>query len=159
MKTVIVKTRETRRAWHVIDASDAPLGRLASAAAMLLMGKTKPCFSPHQDHGDNVIVINAERLQVTGKKLSKKTYFRHSTYPGGGRVRTLKEQMQRDPRRVIIHAVSGMVSKKTKLGRAMLRKLHVYPGASHPHAAQKPEPYPLCRNGSAVPEASRTGTF
>ena len=139
MKTVVVNEKSITRAWYLVDATDIPLGRLASNIARLLTGKHKPAFAPNQDHGDNIVVVNAEKVKLTGNKINTKQYFRHSTYPGGGKTRSLKEQMQRDPAWVVNNAVRGMIDRKTVLGRAMLRKLHVYAGDSHPHAAQKPQ--------------------
>jgi large subunit ribosomal protein L13 len=141
MKTVVVKPHEIERQWRLIDASETTLGRLSSVVASLLIGKTKPSYSPNQDHGDNVVVINAAKVKLSGDKFSKKTYFRHSGYPGAGKRRTVAEQMSRDPRQVVIRAVRGMMPRNTKLGRAMLTKLHVYNGEEHPHAAQAPEPF------------------
>ncbi len=143
MKTIVMNPKDIERAWYVIDAAGVPLGRLASAVASLLTGKGKPAYSPNQDHGDNVIVINADKVRLTGRKLEQKVYFRHSGYPGGGKQRTLRDQMERDPTWVVQHAVRGMVPRKTPRGRAILRKLHVYKGENHPHTAQRPQPYSL----------------
>jgi large subunit ribosomal protein L13 len=140
MKTVVLDTKNITRAWHLVDATGVPLGRLASNVACLLIGKHKPSFAPNQDHGDYVVVINAEKVKLTGNKINTETFFRHSRYPGGGKFRTLKEQMQRDPAWVVNTAVRGMVNRKTVLGRNMLRKLHVYRDGTHPHAAQNPQP-------------------
>jgi large subunit ribosomal protein L13 len=138
MKTVVVNTSTISREWYVVDATNKVVGRLASTIAHMLIGKNKVAFSPNQDHGDNIIVINADKAKMTGKKAELKTYFRHSTYPGGKRERPYKKQMQLDSTKVIIHAVHGMVPK-TKLGRAIMKKLHVYKAATHPHASQKPK--------------------
>ncbi|MFP4012620.1 MAG: 50S ribosomal protein L13 [Chitinispirillaceae bacterium] len=138
MKTVVVDTKSIKRDWYVVDASEQTLGRLASKAASVLMGKGKPAFSPNQDHGDYLIIVNADKVKLTGKKPETKTYFRHSRYPGGGKFRSFREQMERDSSQVIIHAIHGMISKNA-LGRAMMKKLHVYTGASHPHEAQQPK--------------------
>jgi large subunit ribosomal protein L13 len=146
MKTVVVSPKESNRAWLVVDASDTTLGRLASAVAQLLMGKGKAAFSPHQDHGDNVIVVNAEKLRLSGKKFAQKNYFHHTPYPGGSKFRTAREQMDRDPTKVIVHAVRGMVPHDGPLGINMLKKLHVYAGETHPHTAQKPLVHSLRRN-------------
>jgi len=135
--------KEIERGWYVVDADGVPLGRLASTVASLLIGKGKPSYSPNQDHGDNVVIVNAEKVRLTGRKLEQKTYFRHSGYPGGGKTRTAQEQMQRDPTWVVRHAVRGMVPRNTPRGRAILKKLHVYAGESHPHTAQRPQAYSL----------------
>lgn len=138
MKTVVVDTKSIERDWYVVDASEQTLGRLASKAASVLMGKGKPAYSPNQDHGDYLIIVNADKVKLTGKKPETKTYFRHSRYPGGGKFRSFREQMERDSSQVIIHAIHGMISKNA-LGRAMMKKLHVYSGANHPHEAQQPK--------------------
>jgi len=142
MKTAVINTNDIERKWYIVDATDVPLGRLASNVANLLIGKHKPAYSPNQDHGDNVVVVNCEKVQLTGNKAETKEYFRHSQYAGGGKFRSFKEQMELDPTQIIIHAVKGMVPK-TKLGRAINKKLHVYAGESHPHAAQKPAEYEM----------------
>ncbi len=135
MKTYSTKIKDIERKWHVIDASDRTLGKLATEAASLLMGKHKPTFSPNLDTGDNVIVINAEKVQVTGKKLKQKQYYRHSDYPGGFKSISLEKMMQDNPTRVIEHAVKGMLPH-TRLGAQMRKKLRVYAGDSHPHLSQ-----------------------
>ncbi len=135
MKTYSTRIKDIERKWHVIDASDRTLGKLATEAAVLLMGKHKPTFSPNIDTGDNVIVINAEKVQVTGNKLKQKQYYRHSDYPGGFKSIPLEKMMQDDPARVIEHAVRGMLPH-TRLGAQMRKKLRVYVGDSHPHLAQ-----------------------
>ncbi len=127
------------REWYVVDATGATLGRLATAIATILRGKHKPTFSPHLDGGDFVIVINCERIVVTGNKLDTVRYYRHSQYPGGLKSRTMREQMDKFPDRVIYEAVKGMMPK-TRLGRAQMKKLHVYAGGEHPHKAQQPKP-------------------
>ena len=126
------------RKWYVVDAEGKTLGRLASEVANVLRGKNKPTYSPHIDTGDYVIVVNAEKIQVTGKKLDQKIYYHHSEYVGGMKEATLREMMQKKPEFVITHAVKGMLPKGP-LGRQMLKKLHVYAGPEHNHAAQKPE--------------------
>lgn len=136
--TFIAKTAEIERKWYVVDATDLTLGRLASEVAAVLRGKNKPIFTPHIDTGDNVIVVNAEKIKVTGKKLDQKLYRRHSAYTGGFKETTLKEMMAKKPEEVIRHAVKGMLPKNA-LGKNMLKKLHVYAGADHKHEAQKPE--------------------
>ncbi len=139
MKTIVVNAKSIKREWYIVDAGSRTLGRVASKVAQLLMGKGKTAYSPNQDHGDNVIVINAEKVRLTGKKPETKTYFRHSMYPGGAKFRTFKEQMQLDPTKVILHAVHGMIPKNAR-GRAIMKKLHVYAGEAHPHRAQQPKP-------------------
>ena len=136
--TFIAKTAEIERKWYVVDATDLTLGRLASEVAAVLRGKNKPIFTPHIDTGDNVIIVNAEKIKVTGKKLNQKLYRSHSAYTGGFKETTLKEMMDKKPEQVIIHAVKGMLPKNA-LGKNMLKKLHVYAGADHKHQAQKPE--------------------
>ena len=138
MKSVVVDTKSIKHDWYVVDAADQTLGRLASNAARLLIGKEKVAYSPNQDHGDNLIIINADKVKLTGRKAETKEYFRHSRYPGGGKTRSFEEQMELDSSQVIIHAIHGMVSKNA-LGRSIMKKLHVYTGASHPHTAQQPK--------------------
>lgn len=135
MKTYATKASDIQRQWHVIDAAGQTLGRLASQVARLLMGKHKPIYAPYLDTGDYVIVINAAKVRVTGKKAEEKIYYRHSGYPGGLRAITLKEMLAKHPTRVIEHAVKGMLPD-TDLGRRMFKKLKVYAGDSHPHQAQ-----------------------
>lgn len=135
MKTYSTKPSDIERHWHLIDASGKTLGRLATEVARLLKGKHKPIYAPHLDTGDFVVVINAAKIGVTGKKLEKKTYYRHSGYPGGLRSITLGKMLQSHPTRVIEHAVRGMLPHN-RLGRAMMKKLRVYAGDTHPHQAQ-----------------------
>ena len=135
MKTYSAKPADIERQWHVIDASDKILGNLAIQAAGLLMGKHKPMFTPNLDTGDFVVVINAEKVQVTGNKMKQKIYYRHSGYPGGMKSISLEKMMQPNPARVIEHAVKGMVPH-TRLGTSMMKKLKVYTGDTHPHLAQ-----------------------
>jgi len=139
MKTYTAKPREIEQAWRLVDADGQILGRLATEIADTLRGKNKPAYTPHVDSGDFVIVVNAEKVRVTGKKLDQKIYYRHSGYPGGLRERTLAEQLARRPEEVIRKAVKGMLPKN-KLAAAQLRKLKVYAGPEHPHAAQNPAP-------------------
>jgi large subunit ribosomal protein L13 len=139
MKTYTAKPREIDQAWRLVDADGQILGRLATEIADTLRGKNKPAYTPHVDTGDFVIVVNAEKVRVTGKKLEQKIYYRHSGYPGGLRERTLAEQLARRPEEVIRKAVKGMLPKN-KLAAAQLRKLKVYAGPEHPHAAQNPAP-------------------
>jgi len=135
MKTYSTKAKDVERQWHVIDASGQTLGKLATRVATLLMGKHKPSFVPYLDVGDFVIVLNATKVKVTGKKPKQKTYYRHSGYPGGIKAETYEELMASHPTRVIEHAVRGMLPHN-RLGRAMFKKLKVYTGDSHPHQAQ-----------------------
>ena len=138
MKTVMANAQTVKSEWLLVDAAGMPLGRVASQVASILRGKHKPTYTPHCDAGDYVVVINAEKITVTGKKLDQKIYYRHSEYVGGMKETTLKEMLAKKPEKVIELAVKGMLPKGP-LGRAMLAKLHVYAGAEHPHAAQKPE--------------------
>ena len=140
MKTTkSAKPAEVDKKWHLVDADGLVVGRLATIVANILRGKHKPSFTPHIDCGDNVVVINADKVRFTGKKLDQKIYYRHSGYPGGLRERTLAEQLARRPEEVIRKAVKGMLPKN-KLAAAQLRKLKVYAGPEHPHAAQNPAP-------------------
>lgn len=138
MKSFMASPSTVERKWYVVDAEGKTLGRLASEVANVLRGKNKPIYTPHIDTGDYVIVVNAEKVKVTGKKLEQKIYYHHSEYVGGMKETTLKEMMQKKPEFVITHAVKGMLPKGP-LGRQMLKKLHVYAGPEHNHAAQKPE--------------------
>lgn len=138
MKTYHAKPGEVERKWFIIDADGQVLGRVASEAAQILRGKKKPQYTPHVDVGDFVIIINADKIRVTGNKVQNKEYFRHSGHPGGLKSETFEEAMQKHPERVIEHAVKGMLPKTT-LGRAQGMKLKVYAGSDHPHAAQKPQ--------------------
>jgi large subunit ribosomal protein L13 len=141
MKTWVPKGKdlaEQERAWFVIDAAEANLGRLCTRVANILTGKNKPTFTPHADMGDHVIVINAEKVNLTGSKLEKKIYYRHSGYPGGIKSMTAGKKREKHPERLIADAVKGMLPKN-RLGRRMLSKLKVYAGEDHPHQAQKPE--------------------
>jgi large subunit ribosomal protein L13 len=139
MKTYVATPTTRERNWLVIDATGKTLGRLATQIADALRGKRKPDYTPHVDVGDFVIVVNAEKISVSGNKREEKRYYRHSGYPGGLRSRTLEEMLARRPEEVIRRAVKGMLPRN-RLGRAQLRKLKVYAGPDHPHAAQKPEP-------------------
>ncbi len=138
MKSFMASPSTVERKWYVVDAEGKTLGRLASEVANVLRGKKKPIYTPHIDTGDYVIVVNAEKIVTTGKKLDQKKYYHHSEYVGGMKETTLKEMMQKKPEFVITHAVKGMLPKGP-LGRQMLKKLHVYAGPEHDHAAQKPE--------------------
>jgi large subunit ribosomal protein L13 len=137
-KTYVATPKDRQRDWYVVDAAGQTLGRLATQLADALRGKRKPEYTPHCDTGDFVIVINAEKIAVTGEKREKKRYWRHSGYPGAIRSRTLGEELERRPEEVIRRAVRGMLPRN-RLGRAQLRKLKVYAGPEHPHAAQQPE--------------------
>ena len=139
MKTYVAKPDTRERNWLVVDANGKTLGRLATVIADALRGKRKPEYTPHVDTGDFVIVINAEKIVVTGNKLADKRYYRHSGYPGGIRSRTLAEMLERRPEEVIRKAVKGMLPRN-RLARRQITKLKVYAGPEHPHAAQKPEP-------------------
>lgn len=142
MRTYTPKASDVTRAWHVIDATDVVLGRLASQTAILLRGKHKTIFAPHVDTGDFVIIINAEKIALTGAKLEKKKSYRHSGYPGGLRAETYEQMLDKHPTRAVEKAVRGMLPKNS-LGRQMLSKLKVYAGDTHPHAAQKPVPFEI----------------
>ncbi|MHB0858372.1 MAG: 50S ribosomal protein L13 [Anaerolineae bacterium] len=139
MKTYAVKASEIQREWFVVDAKGETLGRLATRIATTLSGKNKPVYTPGMDVGDFVIVVNAEKVAVTGHKLEQKMYYRHSLYPGGLTETSLQKMLATHPTRVIEHAVKGMLPKN-RLGRAMIRKLKIYAGDTHPHAAQQPKP-------------------
>ena len=138
MKTYMANPDTIERKWYVVDATDKTLGRLASEVAKVLRGKNKPQFTPHEDCGDYVVVINASKIKVTGRKLDQKIYYHHSDYVGGMKETTLKEMLEKKPEQVIEHAVKGMLPKGP-LGRQMYTKLHVYAGPDHEQAAQKPE--------------------
>ncbi len=138
MKTKFAKKDEVEHKWYVVDAKDAVLGRLASKIATYIRGKNKPVFTPNVDTGDFVIVINAEKVRLTGKKLTDKVYYHHSNYIGGIKAQSAKEVIEKAPEKMIEHAVWGMLPKN-RLGRAMIKKLKVYSGPEHPHKAQLPE--------------------
>ena len=142
MRTYTPKPGEVERQWLVIDATDVVLGRLASQAAILLRGKHKPTFAPHVDGGDFVIIINADKVALTGNKREQKKAYRHSGYPGGLSAVGYTELLDKHPERAVEKAVRGMIPKNT-LGRAQLSKLKVYRGAEHPHGAQKPQPFQI----------------
>ncbi len=137
-KTYVAKPGEVERVWYVVDAEGKTLGRLATQIASVLRGKHKPQYTPHEDVGDFVIVVNAEKVHVTGRKLDQKVYYRHSGYPGGIRGITLRRQLDLHPERVIEHAVKGMLPRGP-LGRRVFKKLKVYAGPMHPHQAQQPQ--------------------
>ena len=138
MKTFMASPATIDRKWYVVDATDMVLGRLASEVAAILRGKNKPIFTPHMDCGDYVIIVNAEKIKVTGKKMDQKIYYHHSDYVGGMKETTLRQKLAKKPEEVVELAVKGMLPKGP-LGRQMYTKLYVYAGAEHPHAAQKPE--------------------
>ena len=142
MSTYSPKPGDITHAWHVIDATDVVLGRLAAQAATLLRGKHKPMYAPHMDTGDFVVIVNAEKVAVTGNKRADKFVYRHSGYPGGLRQRSVGEMLDKQPDRLVEKAIKGMLPKN-RLGRAMGKKLKVYAGPEHPHAAQKPTPYEI----------------
>lgn len=142
MSSTIAKPYEIERKWYIIDAEGKTLGRMASEAAAILRGKKKPIYTPHVDCGDYVIIINAEKVAVTGKKRQDKIYTRHTGYPGGRRDVSFEDLMKKHPTEVVRHAVKGMMPNG-KLGRQMFKKLKVYAGPEHEHAAQKPEVYEL----------------
>ena len=138
MRTYIAKGKDIKKNWWLVDAKDKVLGRLASRVAIILRGKDKVIFSPHQDVGDEVIVVNAAKVRITGKKAEQKTYNSYSAYPGGLKQTTLETMLKKKPDYVITHAVEGMLPR-SKLGAKLLKKLKVYAGETHPHAAQKPK--------------------
>ena len=138
MRTLFAKKGDVERRWYLFDAKDAVLGRLAVKIANRLRGKNKPIFTPNCDTGDFIIVVNAEKVKLTGKKLDNKVYYSHSGYPGGIKAETARARLSRCPEKVITEAVWGMIPKG-RLGRAMIKKLKVYRGSEHPHKAQKPE--------------------
>jgi large subunit ribosomal protein L13 len=138
MKTHTVKGSDITHVWHVVDATDKPLGRLASEIAKVLRGKHRPEFSPHLDLGDHVVVVNAEKLHLSGKKDQQKIYYSYSGYQSGLKVRRVQDLMSSDPAKVVRHAVRGMLPSN-KLGRKLLKKLRVYAGPQHPHTAQRPK--------------------
>ncbi|MBN1138122.1 MAG: 50S ribosomal protein L13 [Anaerolineae bacterium] len=138
MRTFTAKTAEIKRQWYVVDAQGQTLGRLASKIAPILKGKHKPTYTPHLDCGDFVIVVNVDKVRVTGRKLDQKIYYRHSGYLGGLRSINLRDQLARHPDRVLLAAVKGMLPKN-RLGRQMIKKLKLYAGEAHPHQAQQPK--------------------
>lgn len=142
MQTYSMRASEIRHDWFVIDAEGQILGRLASEIAMVLKGKRKATYTPHLDTGDHVVVVNAEKVRVTGRKRDNKMYFRHSLYPGGDTLTRYRELQAEKPEEIIRLAVKGMMPRN-RLGRAMMKKLKIYAGAEHPHAAQGPKPLPL----------------
>ena len=142
MKTPLAKKENINHKWHLVDADGKTLGRLATRVAILLRGKNKPIFAPHQDTGDFVVVINAKKVALTGKKWKEKVYVHHSGYPGGLKMASAEKIAEKKPERLITMAVQGMLPK-TKLGKKLIKKLKVYAGNAHPHEAQQPEAYTL----------------
>jgi large subunit ribosomal protein L13 len=142
MQTYSVRLSEIRHDWYVVDAEGQILGRLATEIASVLKGKRKPTYSPHLDVGDHVVVVNAEKVRVTGRKRDEKTYFRHSLYPGGDTLTRYRDLQAAQPEEIVRLAVKGMLPRN-RLGRAMMKKLKIYAGPEHPHAAQAPQPLPL----------------
>jgi|UniRef100_A0A7C3SJD0 large subunit ribosomal protein L13 len=139
MKTFMAKKDEGSRIWYLVDADGKVVGRLASRIAMVLRGKHKPVFTPHTDTGDFVVVVNADKVRLTGRKLDQKIYYRHSGYMGGLKVTNARTMLKTKPEEILRHAVRGMLPKNS-LGRQLLKKLKIYAGAEHPHEAQKPQP-------------------
>ena len=146
MKTYTVKPNDIEHRWFVVDATNVPLGRLASKVAQVIRGKHKPIFSPHLDTGDSVIVVNAAKVRLTGKKLEQKRYFSHSGYMGHEKFTPLKKVMAQRPEKVVERAVFGMLPKTSLAKQALRLKLRVYAGAEHPHAAQQPTPLGMAEN-------------
>ena len=142
MRTFTAKTAEIKRQWYIVDAQGQTLGRLASKIAPILKGKHKPTYTPHLDCGDFVVVINVDKVRVTGRKLDQKIYYRHTEYPGGLKSINLRDQLAQHPDRVLMSAVKGMLPKN-RLGRQMIKKLKLYAGEAHPHQAQQPKSLPL----------------
>lgn len=138
MKTHTVKANDIVQEWHVVDAAGKPLGRMATEIAHVLRGKHKPTYSPHLDLGDYIIVINAEKVHLTGKKRQQKLYYNYSGYPGGLKISTFQNEMKKNPAKIVLRAVRGMLPHN-RLGRKLLKKLKVYSGAKHPHTAQQPK--------------------
>ena len=143
-KSYMANAQNIQKKWYVVDASDLVLGRLSTEVAVLLRGKHKPTFTPHVDCGDYVVIVNAEKIVLTGKKLDQKCYYRHSGYPGGLKVRTATEMLEKQPQKIVEKAVRGMLPKG-KLGDDMYRRLFVYVGPEHKQAAQKPETFPVVK--------------
>lgn len=137
-KTYSAKPSDIEKKWVLIDAEGQPLGRLCSQIAAILRGKTKPTFTPHMDTGDHVVVINAEKVTLSGSKMTSKEYFRHTGYPGGERFKTVEDVLEKEPEFLVLNAVKGMLPKN-KLGRKLLTNVRVYAGPNHPHTSQQPE--------------------
>jgi large subunit ribosomal protein L13 len=139
MKTLFAKKSDVEKKWYIVDADGMVVGRLASRVAMILRGKNKPIYTPHVDTGDFVVIVNADKVRLTGNKLNQKVYYHHSGYPGGLKKETAKDLMKNSPEKIIFTAIRGMLPKN-RLGRQQLKKLKVYSGPDHPHKAQNPEP-------------------
>ncbi|HHX22754.1 MAG: 50S ribosomal protein L13 [Tepidanaerobacteraceae bacterium] len=139
MSTFMAKKEEVKRDWYVIDASNKPLGRLASKVAIILRGKHKPIYTPHVDTGDYVVIVNADKAILTGNKMDKKMYYKHTGYPGGIKAQNFRSFMEKSPEKVVYKAIWGMLPHNA-LGRKMIKKLKIYKGESHPHEAQQPQP-------------------
>jgi len=137
VKTYSAKAGEIKRDWWVVDASDQTLGRLSAKLAMILQGKNKPVYTPHLDTGDFVVVVNVEKMRITGRKLDQKIYYRHTGYAGGQKATSMRDMMEKHPERVLTHAVKGMLPKN-RLSRAQIKKLKIFSGPEHTHAAQQP---------------------
>jgi len=142
MKTLSAKKIDVEKKWYVVDAEDQVVGRLATRVAMILRGKHKPIYTPHVDTGDFVVIVNADKVRFTGKKLDDKKYYHHTGYPGGIKMKTARQILEKNPERILMSAIRGMIPKNT-LGRSQLSKLKVYSGKEHPHVAQNPEPISL----------------
>ncbi len=155
MGTYATKAKDVNRRWFLVDADGQILGRMASEVAALLRGKWNPLYAPYLDMGDHVIIVNATKVRFTGRKLEQKSYFHHTTHPGGARWAKLSQRMQKEPEEVLRDAVWGMLPKGP-LGRQMLRKLKVYAGAQHPHEAQQAIPYTLGGHGKSIPAGHAT---
>jgi large subunit ribosomal protein L13 len=140
IRTYSAKTADIQRKWYLVDAEGQTLGRLATRVASVLRGKHKPIFTPHMDTGDHVVIVNAEKIHLTGDKVRRKTYYRHSGYPGGLKAETVEEVLRKKPSAILERAIKGMLPKNP-LGKQMGRKLNVYAGSTHPHQAQQPEPF------------------
>lgn len=153
MSTYATKAKDVQRRWFLVDADGATLGRLASEVAYLLRGKHNPLYVPYLDTGDHVVIVNASRVRLTGRKLEDKYYYRHTGYPGGARTTALSVRMASDPGEVVRDAIKGMLPKGP-LGRQMIRKLRIYAGPGHEQQAQQPIPYPLGKAGKGVPAAA-----
>ena len=141
MRTYSAKVGEIERKWWLVDASDYTLGRLAARIATILQGKNKPVYTAHIDTGDFIVVVNVDKINISGRKLEQKVYYRHSGYPGGQKAVLMKDMFEKHPERVLMHAVKGMMPHN-RLGRAQLKKLKIYTGAGHPHEAQQPQVLP-----------------
>ncbi len=158
MKTFLAKNTDIVKKWHVVDADGMVLGRLASRVASILKGKTKPIYTPNIDTGDFVVIVNAEKIRITGNKLENKIYYHHSGYPGGIKKKPAKDLMKKMPEKIIFSAIHGMLPKN-KLGRLQLKKLKVYAGPNHPHKAQNPEALKLTRSLTTSDYTDETANY